>query len=222
MQTKTITTCALALAVLGSGAAVHAERGDRGHEFRLFGGARDTIDPQNSTNDVVLFDTTATTVSGAVRKINKRTQVDQLTNQVQLKFFFVNRTCGGGSPRIQLGIDKDGDGKFDANAFGYLGDKAFGGGCAAGQWVFEDMTDGAPKWDLSQLGGPMTATWAQMVAFLKTTFPNHQIVNGVLVDDSCSFFAAGCGQVFFDNVTIGNRTIEDHRDTKGNEANDDD
>src|SRR5712671_2716662 len=67
-------TCVISLAVLCLAAGVRAERGDRGHEFRLFGGARDSVDPQNSTNDVVLFDTTATAVSGAVRKINKRTQ----------------------------------------------------------------------------------------------------------------------------------------------------
>ena len=136
-----------------------------------------------------------------------------LTNQVQVKYLFVDRTCGGGSPRVQLGIDRDGDGKFDGNAFGYLGDKPFGGACLPGVWLFEDMTNAVAKWDISQLGGPQTINWAGMVAFIQTLYPNHKVVNGVLVDDSCGFFAAACGRVFFDNVVIGNQTINDHSDT---------
>lgn len=212
-----VAACALVggSAVLFGGAQMAwGEPGGHGHKFKLFGGARAALDPNNLTNEVIAFDTTATTVSGAVRKINKGTTVDMLTDQVQVKYYFVNRTCAGGSPRIQLGIDEDGDGKFDANAFGYLGDKAFGGGCVSGAWTFEDMTDGAPKWDLSQLGGPMTATWSEMAAFLAAKFPNYQVVNGVLVDDSCSFAPTSCGRVLFDNVVIGNQAIDGRDDAE--------
>ena len=202
------------LAIFLTATMARAENGGTdGHQFQLFGGAQDSVDPQNATNEVIVFDTTPTVVSGVFRDINPRTKIEMLTNQVQVKYLFVNRTCGGGSPRIQLGIDRDGDGKFDGNAFGYLGDKPFGGTCLPGVWLFEDMTNAVPKWDISQLGGPQTINWAGMVTFIQTLYPNHEVVNGVLVDDSCGFFAGGCGRVYFDNVVIGNRTINDHSDT---------
>lgn len=189
--------------------------GTKGQQFILFGGATDTLDPGNATNETLLFDTTGDARPGVFRKINPGTTIEMLKNQVQVKYFFVNRTCVGGSPRIQLGIDRDGDGQFDGNAFGYLGDKAFGGDCAPGTWVFEDMTNAAPKWDLGQFGGPQTITWEAMEAFFRTNFPQHKVVNGVLVDDSCGFQSSSCGVVHFDNVVIGNRSINDHGDTTG-------
>lgn len=188
--------------------------GNHGQQFILFGGATDALDPGNATNEAILFDTTGDARPGVFRKINPGTTIGMLRNQVQVKYFFVERTCAGGSPRIQLGIDRDGDGQFDGNAFGYLGNKAFGGDCVPGTWVFEDMTNAAPKWELSQFGGGGTMyTWDEMVAFLQITFPQHKVVNGVLVDDSCGFALTTCGKVFFDNVVIGNRSINDHGDT---------
>src|SRR5437764_767573 len=85
-------------------------------------------------------------------------QVKMLTNQIELKYYFAgNKLCGGGSPRIQLGISGEGDGNFkqftggpDQNAFGYLGDTdgSQTGQCAAAsnRWFHEDMTDNTPKW----------------------------------------------------------------------------
>lgn len=189
--------------------------GTRGQQFILFGGATDALDPENSTNQTILFDTTGDARPGVRREINPGTTVEMLDNQVQVKYFFVDRTCVGGSPRIQLGIDTDGDGQFDGNAFGYLGDQAFGGGCASGTWVFEDMTNAAPKWDLTQFGGSFTNTWEEMELFFQTNFPQHQVVNGVLVDDSCGFAPTACGKVYFDNVVIGNRSINDRSDVAG-------
>jgi len=205
----------------------------KGGTYFLFGTAKNDVDPQNQFNEVISFDTTdPNAIAGAFRRLGDNVQVGMLTNQVELKYYLVGRTCGGGSPRIQLGISGDGNGTFnqfaggpDQNAFGYLGNVAFGGGCVPGQWVHEDMTNNAPKWDLSQWtpygagafcgGNAMICTWSQMVTFFNTVFPNHRVLNANLVDDAGGFFVAGRGCAYFDLVTTGARTLNDHTDTSG-------
>src|SRR5207253_6680915 len=170
----------------------------------------------NQFNEVISFDTTdPNAIAGAFRRLGDNVQVGMLTNQVELKYYLVGRTCGGGSPRIQLGISGDGNGTFnqfaggpDQNAFGYLGDMPFGGGCVAGQWVHEDMTNSVPKWDLSQWTPlptcDMTCTWTQMVTYFNTFYPNHRVLNANLVDDaSGNPFPPGRGCAYFDLVTTG-------------------
>ncbi|MGB2953090.1 MAG: hypothetical protein WBB74_06830 [Gaiellaceae bacterium] len=206
-----------------------------GGKFKLFGTAKDDTDPENPFNEVISFDTTdPNAIAGAIKLFGDHVKIDMLDNQVETKYYYVGRTCGGGSTRIQLGISGDGDSKFnqfpggpDQNAFGYLGNMPFGGGCLMNQWVYEDMTNNAPKWDLSQYapfgsgafctgGNPMTCTWAQMEAFLDTVFPNHRVLNEVLVDDSGSFFAPDRGCAYFDLLSAGARTLTRHDDTSGN------
>ena len=106
-----------------------------GHKFELFGTAQDAQDPKNPTNDVI-----ATTIAegrgssqaqfaGAIRPLPPGVDIATLTDQLDLKYFFVDRTCGGGAPRFQLAIDLDGDGVSDGNAFGYVGNPpGFAGG----------------------------------------------------------------------------------------------
>ena len=107
---------------------------------------------------------------------------------------------------------------------GYIGDKPFGGGCLPNQWVYEDMTNSVPKWDLSQWttygagafctgANAMTCTWTQMETFFSTVFPNHRVLNALLVDDSGSFFTADQGCAYFDLVSTGGRTLSDWDDT---------
>jgi len=197
----------------------------RGGNYKLFGNAANRLDPLNPFNEVISFDTRPqvtdpTAAAGAFRKLGDHVQVGMLTDMVELKYYLVGRTCGGGSPRIQLGISLNGDGKFDHNAFGYTGDKPFGGGCLMNQWVYEDMTDNAPKWDLSKFTPlptcDMTCTWAQMVTYFNTTYPNHEVLDAVLVDDGvASGFAAGAGCAYFDLVSSGPLTLTDHSDTTG-------
>src|SRR6266576_991504 len=118
----------------------------------------------------------------------------------------------GGSPRFQLAIDIDGDGDFDGNAFGYVGHTGFGSGCLTGVWDFIDMTDNLPaRWDLTQLGGGYQ-NWPGVLAFF-ALHPNHRVLSGSLVDDSCSFAPTSCGQAYYDLVTIENRTLENRQDT---------
>jgi hypothetical protein len=196
-----------------------------GGKFKLFGTAADRLDPMNRFNQVISFDThDPNAIAGALKLFGDHVKVNMLTDQLELKYYYVGRTCGGGSTRVQLAISVDGDNRAEGNAFGYIGDKPFGGGCLPNMWVYEDMTDNAPKWDLSQFvpvpACDMTCTWTQVVAYFTTTYPNHRVLNYVLVDDSQSFFFADQGCAYFDLVSAGGRTLSDWDDTAGgNNAN---
>ena len=200
---------ALALALHGLSFAEPG--GDQGAKFQLVGGASDSVDPENPTNDVLRFENT-TTAAAATRDIRKGTKVEQLDNQVQVRYYFQSpKTCtfAGGTPRIQLAIDTDGDGSSNGNAFGYLGDQPFGGGCPPNTWDIEDMTNAIPKWDITQFGGGFTNTWDQMEAFFGG-FPNHQVLRGALIEDP-----GGNGVTFYDSLVIGNRDVNTNSDTAG-------
>lgn len=194
-----------------------------GRKFQLFHVTIDAQDPQNSTNDVIQAITTAVYPDGiglAVRNLRPGISVDALTSQMNLKYLFTARTCAGGSPRFQVAIDGNGDGAFDQftggpdqNAFGYVGHAPFGAGCLTGVWDVIDMTDDVGRWDLSQLGGGMTMTWSAAAMFINANFPNHRVISGALVDDSCSFAPTSCGTAYYDLVTLENRTLENDQDT---------
>jgi hypothetical protein len=215
-RTVVVTLGAIVL-VWGVGPRVQAETGNPGgQQFKFFGSAEDAYDPDQPTNQCIVFETAAggSTVAGVERTLKPGTKIANLDNQVQLKYYFEGtKQCIGGSPRIQLGVDCNGDGIRDWNAFGYVGDQPFGGLCDMNQWVFEDMTNNVAKWDLAQGGGGMTNTWDQMETFINMACPNHRIVNGVLVEDACSFQPLNCGVTFYDNVVIGDQTLDDHKDT---------
>lgn len=190
-----------------------------GHKFELLYAMRDDQDPQNVTNDVISVFTTAAYPAGAgvaFRNTPPGFKIAALDHQINLKYYFPARSCGGGSPRVQVGIDRNGDGTFDGNAFGYVGHAPFGAGCVTGEWDIIDMTDNIGRWDLSQLGGGMTMTWDQAQAFVMSTYPNHRVIYGSLADDSCSFSAASCGQAYYDLFTFENRTLEQDQDTVKN------
>lgn len=196
--------------------ATREELPGMGHKFKLFGVFADGQDPQNLTNDVVSAFTTTVYpagAGGAIRNLPPGIKITALTNQLQLKYYFPTRSCGGGSPRIQLAIDTDGDGNSNGNAFGYVGHGGFGAGCLTGVWDFIDMTDNVPsRWDLTQFGLGYHS-WTTAVAAITSTHPNHKVLTGSLVDDSCSFNAPSCGQAYYDLLTIENRTLENRQDT---------
>jgi len=209
----------------------------RGGLYKLFGTGQSGADPQNPFNEVMKFDTTSGAIAGAFRILGDHVQVKMLTNQIELKFYFAGgKQCSGGSPRFQLGISGDGNGNFnqfpggpDQNAFGYLGDtNGFQtGNCLAdsNRWVHEDMTDTAPKWDLTQWvasGKPPTCTsgafncrWDEVVDYFQTQWPNHRVLNAVLVDDSSGFSATDAGCAYYDLVNTGARTYTNHQDASG-------
>jgi hypothetical protein len=169
-------------------------------------------DPENADNDAlkIVQGTVYPDESGSITRnlVGKNLQINDLRNMLSVKYFFVSpRTCAGGSPRFQIQIDKnDGSANEIGNAFGYLGDKSFGGGCASDAWVFEDMTNGATKWDLSQLGGGMTMAWDDVETLINTNYPNHKIRGCVFADDSGSFAPTTVGTVYVDQLQCYNRT----------------
>lgn len=184
-----------------------------GHKFELRFAMMDDDDPQNLTNDVISVLTAPTTIGSAVRNLPPGIKITALDHQLNLKYYFPMRNCGGGSPRFQLAIDRFGDGTVVNNAFGYVGHAPFGVGCITGEWDIIDISDNIGRWDLSQFGGGMTMTWDQAELFIMTTFPNHRVISGSLVDDSCGFAPTSCGQAYYDLVTIENRTLENDQDT---------
>lgn len=223
----------------GAGApppAFHSSNDDGGGKFLLGGTAQLAQDPENAANDVILINTTAGFISftnyafGTVsRKLNVK--IDKLDNMVEHKAFFVApKTCFGGSPRIQLAIDLDGDGQSNGNAFGNFGPLPFGGGCALGSiWDYQDLTDLAPRWDVSQLTGvgeiptplpgsvnPMLVPW-NLLEMLVGAFPNHLVCTGSLVDDT--FLPPGpntmSGIAYYDLFSMGRATWVDRSDIAG-------
>jgi len=180
--------------------------------FKYQNATTESQDPQNADNDALKIVTTAVFPAGS-GSITRRLlgfsglNIEDLRNVLSLKYFFVSpRTCAGGT-RIQIEIDKnDGSTPNPRNAFGYLGDKAFGGDCAMDEWVYEDMTNSAPKWDISQLGGGQAVTWSAVETFVITMFPNHKIRGAAFVDDSGSFAPTAIGTVYIDQLQLYNRT----------------
>jgi hypothetical protein len=177
--------------------------------------ARVDEDPENAVNDVVKIVTTAGYPKGAgamIRTLGRNVKVADLQNMLSAKYYFVGRTCAGGSPRFQILIESPLSPYGIGNAFGYLGDQPWGGGCPAGVWTYEDMTNATQKWDLSQFGGGMTMSWAQVIAFFAAD-PDHVVRACGLVDDSGSFAAGAVGTAYYDNVQCFDRILEDKRDT---------
>lgn len=207
------------LAAQSDSGSTYEELPGLGHKFELLFAMHDDQDPQNVTNDVISVLTTPAYPAGigvAFRNTPPGFKITALDHQINLKYYFPARSCGGGSPRVQVAIDRNGDGAFDGNAFGYVGHAPFGTGCITGEWDIIDMTDNIGRWDLSQLGGGMTMTWDQAEAFVMTTHPNHKVLSGSLVDDSCSFAPTSCGQAYYDLFTYENRTLEQDQDTVKN------
>jgi hypothetical protein len=195
------------------GAGAEEELPGLGHKFELYLAMNNAQDPQNPTNDVISVDTSGGAIGVALRNMPPGIKIAALDHQINVKYFFPVRTCAGGSPRIQLAVDRNGDGQFDGNAFGYVGHAPFGTGCVVNEWDVIDMTDNIGRWDLSQLGGGMTMTWDQAEAFVTATYPNHQVLSGSLVDDSALFAPGAAGRAYYDLLTIENRTLEQRQDT---------
>ena len=220
-----------------------------GGGFLLGGTAQHAQDPENPANDVISINTApapgdcvAPTYlncpSGTVsRKLNVK--ITSLDNMLEFKSYFKNRSCGGGSPRIQLAIDLDGDGVSDGNAFGYTPPPF--AGCPMDRWQYDDLTDELPRWDISQLvaGGfpslpticlnplfsgnpaicPLTThsgyiSWQAFEAVLATLFPLHKVCTAALVDDS-GWMLGAAGIAYYDVISMGRRTWTDRGDTAG-------
>jgi hypothetical protein len=220
---------ALLIAVLLVGAPTAAiangdENGNGG--FLLGGTAQHAQDPENPANDVIRVSTLTSPFFGTVsRTLNVK--IMALDNQVEWKSYFVApKTCVGGSPRMQLAIDLNGDGTSDGNAFGNFGPGPFGTGCVSNIWDYQDLTDLAPRWDVTQLTGlgeiptplpgnvnPFLVPW-DLLETLVSAFPNHLVCTGQLTDDTFGIPGMS-GIAYYDLISIGNETWNDHDDTAG-------
>ena len=54
----------------------------------------------------------------------------------------------------------------------------------------------------------MTPTSYTLEAAISADFPDHRVLAGFLVEDSCGFMPSTCGKAYYDLVTIENRTLE--------------
>ena len=202
-----------------------------GHKFELLGVMVRDTDPENVAgnpggsgggvggNETISATMTPTSVALAFRNTPPGVKITAFTNQLGLKHYFVApRTCGGGSPRITLLIDTNEDGSADFAAHGHVNPPVYTA-CVTDQWKYEDLADGLPRWEVTPGGAvpgipvyPFTP-WKTFAAAITTSFPDHRVLAGFLVDDSCSFFPAACGKAYYDLVTIENRTLEIWQDT---------
>lgn len=89
-----------------------------GSNFKVFGDADVTRDPENPANHVLKVNNDGGTPAGAYRKLNN-VQVWELDHQLNFhRAFVAPHTCGGGSPRVILLIDANGDGEFRLRPMG--------------------------------------------------------------------------------------------------------
>lgn len=197
-----------------------------GHKFELFGVMVQDTDPENATgnsghsggggggNEGISATMTPTSYALAYRSLTPGIGIKALTNQIGFKYYFQNRTCGAGSPRVTLLIDSDGDGDTDFAAHGHVNPAGNYGACVPNTWVYEDLTDNLLRWEVTPGGAvPGVPTypympWKQFAAAVSAAFPFHKVSAGFLVEDSCSFAPQTCGKAYYDLFTLENRTLE--------------
>lgn len=221
---KWVLALAFLIVIAPGAASVLASGGER--VFLLGGTAQQAQDPENPANDVIRISTVDSPAFGTVsRKLGVK--IATLDNQLEWKQYLVApKTCVGGSPRMQLAIDLNGDGVSDGNAMGNFGPGPFGTGCVSNTWQYQDLTDGAPRWDVTQLLGageippallgnvnPFLVPW-DLLETLVSGFPRHVVCTGQLTDDTFGIPGMS-GIAYFDLISIGNATWNDRHDTLG-------
>ena len=196
------------LVLLATGGVAGGASESPAPKFLLFGNAADAVDPQNPDNEVVLFNTTSGAPVLMFRKVFET--VAELDNQLEFKYYMQNRNCGAGSPRIDLGLDTNNDGRADAFLEGHVQPDFL---CPnQNMWAYQDLTDELPRWGSRGLtGGPGPGYVPWRV--IEAAFGAVPVVYGMLVEDSQIFKPDNRGIAYYDLVSIGNRTYEDHSDS---------
>jgi hypothetical protein len=213
--------------------------------FFLTGTAKHDTDPENPKNQVVrltsAFDPAnpSRAQHGAIARVFRSVvKVWDLDNQLEVKAWFREpHSCGQGSPRMSLAVDRDGDGKSDGNAFGYVGTSPNFVACPQRVWIYEDFTGGDTitgpgpgvstnppgvpgepgivpneqlEWDLTQFGGPFYNTWSQVEAFF-AAHARHRVCAARYVEDN----GTPPGTSYADVITMGDATWNGFHDTAG-------
>src|SRR5688572_11069858 len=88
------------VASMSTPSSTHEELPGLGHKFELLFAMMDDDDPQNLTNDVISVLTTPATIGVAFRNTPPGFKIAALDHQINLKYYFPTRSCGGGSPRV--------------------------------------------------------------------------------------------------------------------------
>lgn len=210
-----------------------------GSAFKLFGNAEMTRDPENREN-IVLRITSQTdfAAAGAFRDL-RQVKLWHLDHQLNFhRAFVAPHSCGGGSPRMTLLIDADGDGKFeqlpngpDFAAHGHV--RPPFAGCETSTptgaddepsnstlvWRFEDLTDEQVRWEVTPstatnppigpIGGASALAWDAFEAAISAAFPDHQVLRAIFLED----FSPTPGTAYYDLITVFDLTLG----TKGQE-----
>jgi hypothetical protein len=112
--------------------------------------------------------------------------------------FEADDSCGGGSPRFQIGVDSGAG--VTGNIFVYIGPAPNFTGCAAGVWANTgDLLEGDLLVDTAQIGGSQTDTYSSAV----TAFGTYTVTSVQLVADAGWFFTDDSEQtVIVDNTDV--------------------
>lgn len=230
-RTPDRTPTGLSAADVGVTADRSFENEGSGSNFKIFGDADLTRDPENPTNVVLRVVNDGGTPAGAYRKLHN-VQLWQLDHQLNFKYAFaVPHSCGGGSPRIILLIDADGNGKFETAPNGP--DFALNGhvhppfaGCetsvplsnnggaapSALVWRFEDLTDELTRWEITGAalstvpGFPVYPgpNWDLTEQVVSSAFPNHRVLEAIFLED---FNNTPPGIAYYDLITVLDLTL---------------
>lgn len=223
------------LSSVGVPAEVAADRSfeneGSGSNFKIFGDADLTRDPENPSNVVLRVVNDGGTPAGAYRKLHN-VQLWQLDHQLNFKYAFVGpHTCAGGSPRIILLIDADGNRKFETAPEGP--DFALNGqvhppfaGCETSVitpsnggaslstllWRFEDLTDELTRWEITPGGATSTIpgfppypgpNWDVAEQVVSAAFPNHRVLEAIFLED----YNPTPGTAYYDLITAYDLTL---------------
>lgn len=116
--------------------------------------------------------------------------------------------CGGGSPRISLGVDTDGNGVRDGVVHIAIGPSPSFTGCAAGwQSTGNLINEDAGRYDFSQFGGSNFTTYSNAPASVQS---GHVVTAIIVVDGSWNAAATGGDSeqtVLVDNINVNGNVI---------------
>lgn len=203
----------LGLGVLGATPASAQEQGARSSgKFQLHETAEMINEPGvRPTNHVVRIDTSEDGLYGSASR-HLGVDAGDLDGKLSFDYKVVEGDTGGGSPRLILSIDDDGDGNHDfylvTDGSGSPGWQSCPG--APAQWQSFDATDdGDTYWRIHPGGGYYT--WTDAKAQLSE---DHTVLSGALVDDSY-WKDCAAGITYYDDVQIGDRTLSGNSDVVG-------